>query len=153
MTAAKIVIVNRDDPESTFEFVSSGAPSEHSASISVATGKIHWHPMSFEVEDDDDPEDADDPDGYISVPHKNDLDLGRLLVLCFVGREMPRDYDTVADFFGRRGAYARFKELLQRHRMLERWHDFENRATEAALLAWCEENRIQLITEPLVGNC
>jgi hypothetical protein len=148
MTATRTVVVKRDDLEDAFQFVSSGAPSEHSASISVATGKIHWHSMSFDVEDDDDPDDTDDADGYISVPHKNDLDLGRRLVLRFVGQEMPHDYDTVADFFRRRGAYARFKDLLQQRRMLERWYEFEERETEAALRAWCEENGIQLVDEP-----
>jgi hypothetical protein len=61
---------------------------------------------------------------------------------------MPGDYDTVADFFARRGAYARFKDLLQRRGMLERWYEFEERATDAALLAWCEENGVQLIDGP-----
>jgi len=31
--------------------------------------------------------------------------------------------------------------------MLQRWYEFENRATAAALLAWCEENGIQLLDE------
>ncbi|MGA3401768.1 MAG: hypothetical protein ABSC95_21355 [Acetobacteraceae bacterium] len=158
MTPAKTVAVKRDDLEWAFEFVSSGAPSDNTASISVATGKIHWHSASLGMADDEDPDgpDADDgdddADGSIAVPHKNDLQLGRRLVLRFVGQEMPRDYDTVADFFRRRGAYARFKGLLQRRHMLERWYEFENRATQQALLAWCEENGIQLVDEPPAGG-
>jgi hypothetical protein len=152
MTQTKTVVVDRDDLESAFEFVSSGAPSEHSASISVATGKIHWHSMSIDMEEEDEQDEDDDADGYISVPHKNDLDLGRRLVQRFVRQEMPRDYDTVDDIFRRRGAYGRFKDLLQTRRMLERWYEFEERAKQDALRAWCEENGIQLVDEPPTGK-
>jgi len=46
--------------------------------------------------------------------------------------------------FSRRGGYARFKALLQRRHTLERWHDFEDRATERAMRDWCEANDIQV---------
>jgi hypothetical protein len=44
--------------------------------------------------------------------------------------------------FRKRGAYARFKDLLHWKKALERWYDFENKATEAALREWCEVNDI-----------
>ena len=90
-------------------------------------------------------EDLETSDRYIAVPHKNDLGLGRRLALAFVDQELSDEYDTVAGFFGRRGAYGRFKALLHARGMLERWYEFENLATEKALLAWCEENGIQLL--------
>jgi hypothetical protein len=89
------------------------------------------------------PEDLETSDRYIAVPHKNDLGLGQRLALAFVDQELSDEYDTVAGFFGRRGAYGRFKALLHAHGMLERWYEFENGAMEEALLAWCEENGIQ----------
>ena len=148
MTSTKVVTVSRRELEHAFEFVNFGAPGEHTASISVATGKIYWHSMLSDLEEEDDPDEDDDAEGYISVPHKNDLGLGSRLVLRFAGEEMPSDYDTVADFFRRRGAYRRFKELLQRRRKLEQWYDFEERAEAAALLEWCEANDIQLVDDP-----
>src|SRR6516165_5398334 len=63
--------------------------------------------------------------------------------LAFVDQELSDEYDTVAGFFGRRGAYGRFKALLHARGVLERWYEFENRAMEEALLTWCEENGIQ----------
>ena len=51
--------------------------------------------------------------------------------------------------FHKRGAYARFKDLLQRKNALDRWYDFEAEATEAALREWCEINGITI--EPGVG--
>ena len=145
MTSPKTVSVNAEELRTTFEFVSFGAPLEHSAYICVDTGKIYWHSLSAGLGEEDFPEDLETSDHYIAVPHKNDLGLGRRLALAFVDQELSDEYDTVAGFFGRRGAYGRFKALLHARGMLEQWYEFENRATEEALLAWCEENGIQLV--------
>jgi hypothetical protein len=48
--------------------------------------------------------------------------------------------------FDRRGAYARFRDLLLRKKALDRWYDFEAKATEAALREWCELNEITIET-------
>ena len=144
MTSTKTVSVNAEELRTTFEFVSFGAPLEHSAYICVDTGKIYCHSVSAGLEEEEDlPEDLETSDRYIAVPHKNDLGLGRRIALAFVDQELSDEYDTVAGFFGRRGAYGRFKALLHARGMLERWYEFENRAMEEALLAWCEENGIQ----------
>jgi hypothetical protein len=144
MTSTKLVAIKAEELRSAFEFVSFGLPFENSAYFCLDTGRIYLHSDSIDVDDGERlPEDVDDLDRYIAVPHKNDLDLGRHLVLAFVNQELPDDYDTVAGFFRRKGAYARFKDLLHARGVLERWYEFENRATEEALLAWCEENGIQ----------
>ena len=144
MTSTKTVSINATDLRTTFEFVSAGAPFEHSAYICLDTGKIYWQSISAGLEEEVDlPEDLETSDRYIAVPHKNDLGLGRRIALAFVDQELSDEYDTVAGFFGRRGAYGRFKALLHARGMLERWYEFENRAMEEALLTWCEENGIQ----------
>ena len=144
MTSTKTVSVNATDLRTTFEFVSAGAPFEHSAYICLDTGKIYWQSISAGLEEEIDlPEDLETSDRYIAVPHKNDLGLGRRLALAFVVQELPDDYDTVAGFFRRRGAYGRFKELLHARGILQPWYEFEDRAMEKALLAWCEENGIR----------
>ncbi|MDG5978282.1 hypothetical protein H010_23731 [Hydrogenophaga taeniospiralis CCUG 15921] len=57
---------------------------------------------------------------YLATPHhKNELDLGRELVLAFVAQELPGEYDRCADFFRRRGAYGRFKGYLESRDVLE----------------------------------
>ena len=103
--------VEHNDLVLAFEFVNSAGPMEHQAFISMDTGKIYW--MS---EDDslgeDLPEDLESSDRYISIPHKNDLDLGRDLVLDFAAAELPDQYAMIESFFRRRGAYGHFKELL-----------------------------------------
>jgi hypothetical protein len=143
MTCTKTVSVNAEELRAAFEFVSFGTPLEHSAYICADTGKIYCRSVSAGLEEEDPPEDLETSDRYIAVPHKNDLGLGRHIALAFVEQELSDEYDTVAGFFGRRGAYGRFKALLHARDLLERWYEFENRALEEALLAWCEENGIQ----------
>ena len=81
-----------------FEFVSSGAPFEHSAYICADTGAIYWASSMIDLEEKV-PDNLETSDRYIAVPHKNDLNLGRNLALFFVEQELPDDYNTVAGFF------------------------------------------------------
>jgi nicotinamide-nucleotide amidase len=134
--------VDAEELRDAFDFVSMGAPLEHSAVISLDTGRIYWLSRDGDLEEEPLPDDLDTSDRYIAVPHKTELDLGRRLVLRFVDRELPNDFDTVEGFFRRKGAYRRFKQLLESRGMLERWYEFENSATERALLEWCQENGI-----------
>ena len=79
---------------------------EHRAYICIATGGIYVVSDLGEV-DDDTPEGNEGSDQFISVPHKNDLDLGRDLGVSFVAQEMPDDYDEVRDVLRHRGRASR----------------------------------------------
>ena len=82
------------------------------------------------------------------MPSQRELGLGRRLALVFAADEMPDDYDRVAGFFRRRGAYGHFKGLLETRGKLERWYEFENRATDGRPSAvWCAEQGIDLVTD------
>ncbi|KVZ49700.1 hypothetical protein [Burkholderia ubonensis] len=45
----------------------------------------------------------------------------------------------------RRGAYARFKDLLEREGVLEHWYAFEGDSVEKALRRWCAENGLEIL--------
>lgn len=141
-----MVAVKYDALSFAFEFVSSGSPMEHNAYVSLDTGEVYWtsdlDPIEEEV-----PADLETSDRYLAIPHKNDLDLGRNLALRFVARELPECYEQAADFFRRKGAYARFKQLLESEGMLEKWYKFEEESVERALRDWCAENDIQVVEE------
>ncbi|MGA7179492.1 MAG: UPF0158 family protein [Thiobacillaceae bacterium] len=130
-----------------FEFVSFGGDIDHGAYIDLDTEEIYYvsseNAMEEEVSGD-----LESSDRYIAVPHKNDLNLGRDLALSFADEELPSDYDTIAGFFRKRGAYARFKDFLACHNLLERWYAFEAREKEKALRAWCQDHDIAIIDEP-----
>ncbi|MGA1316299.1 MAG: hypothetical protein ACO3YN_05125 [Rubrivivax sp.] len=67
------------------------------------------------------------------------LDLGSLLAHRFVEQRAPEYEADVHGIFRRKGAYGRFTTLLVRRRLLEAWYEFERAATQAARLAWVEE--------------
>ncbi|MEX3985376.1 hypothetical protein AB4Y45_41290 [Paraburkholderia sp. EG287A] len=141
-----MVAVRHDDLSMAFDFVSCAAPMEHSAYLSLDTGEVYWTSDSSEAFDDEElPDDLETSDRYLAIPHKNELDLGSRLALRFVARTLPACYDQVEGFFRRRGAYARFKELLEREGVLERWYSFETDAVESALRQWCAENGLELV--------
>ena len=94
--------------------------------------------------EDELPEDIEDGSIYIAVPHKNDLNLGKNLVLNFTDERLPDSYATVDTFFRKRGAYGRFKDLLERKGLLEAWYEYEAQTVEQALRAWSAENGLQL---------
>jgi hypothetical protein len=131
-----------------FEFVSAGEPYEHEAVLCRKTGKLFW---LSDVEEDIEawPDDADDEEKYLAIPHRKKLDLGKPLVFAFAEQFLPDELDEVRRIFHKRGAYARFKDLLHRKKALDRWYDFETKATEAALREWCEINGVTI--EPGAG--
>jgi hypothetical protein len=140
------VTVDHAEMRDAFEFVSIGGPLGAEAYISRDTGKIYLRTVDGDVMGEDGvPDDLETSDRYIAVPHKTHLDLGRRLALSFTEHELSGDVDTVEDLFRRKGAYAGFKRLLEARGALQRWYDYEERATEEALRAWCEDNGIQLI--------
>jgi hypothetical protein len=145
MAQTPTVVVDRAEMRDAFEFVSIGGSLGAEAYISRDTGKIYLRTIDGFMEEDEVSDDALETDRYIAVPHKAQLDLGRRLVLRFADDELPGDLDTVEDLFRRKGAYAGFKRLLEARGALQRWYDYEERATEEALQTWCQDNGIQLI--------
>ncbi len=144
-----MLTVNFAELRNAFEFVSSGSPDEQYAYICLDTGAIYWVSNTIELEEEV-PDDLETSDRYIAVPHKNDLKLGQNMALSFIDQELPDDYNTVASYFRKRGAYRRFKDLLQARGVLEKWYAFEASASDAALLDWCQQSNIQLINAPSV---
>ena len=115
----------------------------NSAFVCRKTGAVFWR-----SEDDDTldelPEDIDSGD-YLAVPSRHDLDLGSRLVMRFADEVLSDHADEIARIFSRRGAYGRFKDFLIRVGALDKWHDYENAATEKALRQWCADNGLEVV--------
>jgi hypothetical protein len=131
-----------DEIEDAFLFVSSASQFTHSALLSKVTGEIFY--ISEMGDSDDLPEGIEDSDEYIDIPHKNELDLGTRLVMDFATEQCPELLEKVYAIFKRKGAYSRYKELLDSKGLLEKWHDYENQRTKEALRQWCADNGIEL---------
>jgi len=139
-----MVAVKFEDLSLAFDFVGSAAPDENNAYISLDTGQIHCT-SALGTLDEEVPDDLETSDRYLLLPHKTELDLGKGLALRFAASEAPDCYDRIVGFFRHKGAYARFKDLLDSEGALERWYKYEAEASERALRDWCAENDIQLV--------
>lgn len=138
----QVMSVKFRDLDEAFDFVSSGQMSEHQAFMNKETGKIFW--QSDLVDDFEElPEDIDD-EKYIEIPHKNELGLGKNLAIYFAHKYLPNEAENIESIFRRKGAYSRFKDILERKDSLEKWYEYESQAREKALKEWCEENSIKI---------
>ena len=133
------------DIEQAFDYVSSQSYGMNAAFLSLDTGQIFY--ISSLGDSDELPDDFEESDRYIEIPHKNDLDLGRRLVDEFINTAAPQLAGDVSDIFRQRGAYGRFKSLLERHGLIENWFKFENDRELNAIKDWCRENNVEIATE------
>ena len=135
-------MVDYSELETAFMFVSMSPPFEHYAYLNKETGETYY---VSEIGDSDElPDDLEENENYIAIPHKNDLNLGRNLVFDFVVNNLPDEFEKVRSIFSRKGAYARYKNLLEDKGQLQAWYEFEGNAIEKALRQWCEENAIKV---------
>jgi len=128
-----------------YEFAGmSGSLGEYHAYLCRQTGKIYLHAEDSDIPEfnDEVPDDIEDDEKYIAIPDKRELDLGKPLALAFAREILPGDFDEVRYIFIKKGAYPKFRSLLARRHAIDRWHDFESKATEQALREWCELNSI-----------
>ena len=129
--------------EDAFFFVSMAPMFSNHAILCKEIGKIFYESEygdEYEI-----PEEVYYNDDCIKIPHKNDLDLGRDLVLEFVEQYLPGDLGRVRQIFKRNEAYGRYKDLLESRDFLQKWYDFENTRQKETLREWCEDNKISLI--------
>ena len=129
--------------ELAFEYVSSQPQFTNHAFICRDTGRIFYTSDLYDT-DEDCPDDVAENDQYISLPHKNDLDLGTRLVRAFTRERAPQLDNQVREIFSRKGAYSRFKALLESNRILNDWYEYEERQSMIALKEWCRTNGIDL---------
>ena len=131
--------VSLDQLQNAMEWVSSDFL-DNEAYICRQTGKIYWvagDPGMID-EEEEVPEDIHDADKYIAVPDKRDLDLGKQLAFDFTSQYLAERYDDVRDIFRAKGAYRRFKDILERKGLLEEWYRYSDERAAKALAEWCE---------------
>ena len=96
------VPVDWDELLRAFKFVSLGQPYEHEAVLCRKTGKFLWHTESFDGADEW-PDDADDDEKYLAIPHKKELDLGKPLVFAFAEEFLPDEFGEIRRMFREEG--------------------------------------------------
>lgn len=119
---------------------------DNEAFICRQTGKVYWISGDGGLDDEENepPDDLDDPDKYLQVPKKYELDIGNRLAFDFVTDKLPEQYNQVRDIFRRKGAYGRFKELLAQSDLLESWYAYSEERTLSAIREWCESEKLSI---------
>ncbi|WP_289029536.1 UPF0158 family protein [uncultured Paraglaciecola sp.] len=129
-----------DDIEWAIEFSSAGL-GDHEAYISLDTGEIYY--VGDTVEEPI-PDDLYECDRYLKLPSKQDLGLSKRLALSFIAESIPEELEFGYDIFSRRGAYAKFKSLLESKGKLEDWYTYEETALKQATIQWCKNNDVKI---------
>ncbi len=128
--------------EEAVYFVSMEPYGTNEAWVSLDSGQTFL--LSQYGDSDELPDDFEESDRYLAIPHKNDLDLGQQLVRDFIYSKAPSLARQVEEIFQHSGAYSRFKSVLASNGLLETWHEFESERTTKAIRNWCEENQLPL---------
>jgi hypothetical protein len=133
--------------EDAYDWANTGPYGEVEVWIDRRSGRVYVRSDYVDPKDEPLPDDIEDDDRYLGLPDKRDLDLGKPLAIAFSERFMERDYQDVRDIFSRRGAYGRFKALLERRGVLDQWYAFETEATREALKTWAADNDLAIADE------
>ena len=129
--------------KSAFLFVSVLPKYNNRALVSKKTGEFHYiTELGDPVEPTDETEYSED---NIEMPHKDDLDLGKRLVIDFTKECMPEEIEIVNDFFRKKGAYSGYNKWLEKNGLLEKWRQYESIRQDEALKKWCSEVGIEII--------
>ena len=136
-------VVSAEDFEDAVLMVSE-AGTEDEAWVSLDTGAVHIRSAEMGELPGPLPVDIDTSERYVPLPTMHTLDLGMQLVFDFVDAAMPDDEERVRQMFKRAGAYRHFSELVEERDLTDRWHDFREAQTHAALAGWCAEHGLTL---------
>ncbi|MFN7573184.1 MAG: hypothetical protein ACK5TK_17380 [Betaproteobacteria bacterium] len=130
------------DPWGAFEWVAAGQSLDAAAYIDRRDERIH-NTSSDTPADEALPTDLDS-DNYLRMPDKRLFDLGQSLVFDFTRDVLPDDYAEVRAMFHRRGAYGRFRALVERRGRTQAWYDYRDAAERRAMTEWVESNGLRV---------
>ena len=133
------------DIKDAFEHISFAPMYSITAFLNLQTGEIHFFSDDFEHEElSENIDDFLDNENYIEIPHETELNLGSNIVFKFTSIHLSGEIEKVHQFFRRKGAYSKFKGLLEQRNLLDEWYSFESEIQTKALLEWCKENNINV---------
>lgn len=139
-----------EDIENAFEYVSMAPMYTNSAFVNRRTGDIFYYSEYAGIEElpegIEDVEDIFEDENFIDIPHKNELDLGKNLAIQFISINLPAEVETAYAFFRKRGAYSKFKNLLEQRNLLDEWYAFETEMQTKALKSWCQSINLEFDT-------
>jgi hypothetical protein len=134
--------MNYDTIDNAFHYVSDAPPGERMAVVHRPTGKVFL--ASLKAGYDERPAGIESDPDYVIIPHRQELDPGKPLVLEFILNHCPEQLARVEALFARPGAFRNLKDLLRRQHLLESWEVFQDQRLEALLRQWCATRDLPL---------
>lgn len=131
-----------DTIDDAFHFVSDAPPGERKALVHRQSGQVFL--ASLKAGYDQRPAGWETAPAYLDIPHRQEIDPGKPLVLEFIRKTCPGELARVEGFFARPGAFRKVKDLLRRKQLLESWQVFEVQQLEALLRQWCAARDLNL---------
>lgn len=113
----------------------------HTVYFCKETGEFYCH---SEYGDEKPLPDDLDNGNYIQLPQKTELGLGRNLVIEFASEFLPERLEDVYSAFRKKGAYSKFRQILDEECVIEQWFEHEKNAHEKAIKSWCQANKIKI---------
>ena len=143
MSAPSAPALDLDALEQAVDWASGSAGFDNAAYVNRLSGQIVWVGEGIEEEE---PDDLGSGAVYLAVPDQRELGLGKSLALDFAVEYLGSRADEARDLFRRKGAYRLFKQLVERHGLLDSWHAYRDSATQRALEQWAKDNGFSPVT-------
>jgi hypothetical protein len=124
-----------DTIDDAFHYISDTPFGERMAVVHRLTGQVFL--ASRKAGFDERPGGTENDPDYLAIPHRQELDPGKPLVLEFIRSHCPAELARVEALFARPGAFRNVKDLLRRKHLLDNWQVFEGQRIEELLRQWC----------------
>lgn len=131
-----------DTIDDAFQFVSDAPPGERMALVHRQSGQVFL--ASAKAGYDQRPAGWESDPDCLRIPHRQEIDPGKPLLLDFIRQNCPGELARVEGLFGRPGAFRNIKDLLRRKQLLASWQVFEGQQLEARLRQWCAAQGLSL---------
>ena len=82
-------------------------------------------------------------DDYIPLPSKFEFHEYRVMEEFILSLPIEEQRDELLSLIKGKGAFARFKQGLERFLLLERWYQYRDQALTKLAKGWCQENGIE----------
>ena len=107
------------------------------------TGELEYFNYEHENPNDLELEEVEDDEKFIRLPDKFDInDYGILKDFMFV-QEDREIRDALYDIIHSKGVFKKFRQVVERFGILEKWYEFNNEEYEDIVKEWCEENALE----------
>ncbi len=131
-----------DTIDDAFHYVSNAPFGERRACVHRSTGRVYL--ASVKADFDERPAGSEDDPAYLTLPHRQELDPGKPLMLDFVRSHCPGEFARVEGLFARSGAYRNAKDHFRRLGLLESWQVYEGEKISGLLRQWCLAQGLEL---------